>query len=87
MDTFIKSQVLQQDQPCDWMVGCERPNVLPLIVPESDFGAEPLLHVVSDVLRAFTDIATLPEQVGGLYLMFRLLNVSESRSLLLVVGH
>lgn len=79
MDTFIKSRSTSPPPPYD--VDClaqqrEKPNVLSLIMPESSITIPPVLRVASDVLRAFTDIATLPEQVGGLYLMFRLLNVS-----------
>ncbi|CAK7202851.1 hypothetical protein SEUCBS139899_005578 [Sporothrix eucalyptigena] len=80
MDTFIKSQRSSTPAPpydVDYLADQQRrekPNVLSLIMPESVLDIPPVLRVASDVLRAFTDIATLPEQVGGLYLMFRLLN-------------
>lgn len=79
MDTFIKTQntTPPPSYDIDYLARQrERPNVLSLIMPESAITIPPVLRVASDVLRAFTDIATLPEQVGGLYLMFRLLNVS-----------
>jgi hypothetical protein len=47
-------------------------------MPETKTHIDPVSQVVTDILRCFTEIATLPEQVAGLYLMFRLLNVSQN---------
>ncbi|CAK7231308.1 mitochondrial inner membrane protein required for protein import [Sporothrix bragantina] len=80
MDTFIKSHRASTPAPpydVEYLAeqqGREKPNVLSLIMPENNLNIPPVFRVASDVLRAFTDIATLPEQVGGLYLMSRLLN-------------
>jgi hypothetical protein len=77
---FITAQLSAQLPTSDFSSSCRRPSIAPLFMPETKTHIDPVSQVVTDILRCFTEIATLPEQVAGLYLMFRLLNVSQNLS-------
>jgi hypothetical protein len=75
---FITAQLSPLAPNSDSCSSCQQPNIAPLFMPETKTHLDPVSQVVTDILRCFTEIATLPEQVAGLYLMFRLLNVSQN---------
>jgi hypothetical protein len=75
---FITAQLSPLAPTSDSCSSCRQPNIAPLFMPETKTHIDPVSQVVTDILRCFTEIATLPEQVAGLYLMFRLLNVSQN---------
>ena len=75
---FITAQLSPLAPTSDPCSSCRQPNIAPLFMPETRTHIDPVSQVVTDILRCFTEIATLPEQVAGLYLMFRLLNVSQN---------
>lgn len=55
------------------LVGPAYPSVSSLLNPEKSVDSHPLSKVFTDILRAFPNIATLPEQVAVLYPMFLLM--------------
>jgi hypothetical protein len=75
---FITAQLSPRAPTSDFSSSCRRPSIAPLFMPETKTHIDPVSQVVTDILRCFTEIATLPEQAAGLYLMFMLLNVSRN---------
>ncbi|KAL1862310.1 hypothetical protein Plec18167_000901 [Paecilomyces lecythidis] len=55
------------------LVGPPYPSITSLLNPEKSVFSHPISKVFTDVLRAFPDIASLPEQVAVLYVMFLLM--------------
>ena len=59
--------------PLSELVGPVYPNFNTLLKPTSTHASHPLSKVMTDILRTFPDLSTLPEQVGIMYVMFLLL--------------
>ncbi|KAH1313402.1 hypothetical protein KXX38_003941 [Aspergillus fumigatus] len=59
--------------PTQKLVGPPYPSVSSLLNPEKSVYSHPLSKVFVDILRAFPDISSLPEQVAVLYSMFLLM--------------
>ncbi|KAF4168960.1 hypothetical protein CNMCM6936_000371 [Aspergillus lentulus] len=59
--------------PTQKLVGPPYPSVSSLLNPEKNVHSHPLSKVFVDILRAFPDISSLPEQVAVLYIMFLLM--------------
>ncbi|KAI9931887.1 hypothetical protein ASPWEDRAFT_494850 [Aspergillus wentii DTO 134E9] len=59
-----------QGVPKQKLVGPPYPSVSSLLNPEKSAYSHPVSKVFTDILRAFPDISSLPEQVAVLYLMF-----------------
>ncbi|KAJ9195519.1 hypothetical protein DTO021D3_5095 [Paecilomyces variotii] len=55
------------------LVGPPYPSITSLLNPEKSVYSHPISKVFTDVLRTFPDIASLPEQVAVLYVMFLLM--------------
>ncbi|KAL2006644.1 hypothetical protein VTN00DRAFT_9312 [Thermoascus crustaceus] len=55
------------------LVGPPYPSITSLLNPEKSVYSHPISKVFTDILRAFPDISSLPEQVAILYLMFLLM--------------
>ncbi|KAF7115909.1 hypothetical protein CNMCM5793_003652 [Aspergillus hiratsukae] len=62
-----------QGVPTQKLVGPPYPSVSSLLNPEKSVFSHPLSKVFTDILRAFPDISSLPEQVAVLYVMFLLM--------------
>lgn len=62
-----------QGVPKQRLVGPAYPSVSSLLNPEKGACSHPVSKVFTDILRAFPDIAGLPEQVAVLYVMFLLM--------------
>ncbi|GFF39074.1 probable GTP cyclohydrolase-2 [Aspergillus udagawae] len=59
--------------PTQKLVGPPYPSVSSLLNPDKSVYSHPLSKVFVDILRAFPDISSLPEQVAVLYAMFLLM--------------
>ena len=68
-----RQQEAAQGVPKQNLVGPPYPSVSSLLNPEKSVDSHPLSKVFTDILRAFPNIAGLPEQVCILYLMFLLM--------------
>lgn len=55
------------------LVGPPYPSITSLLNPEKSVYTHPISKVFTDILRAFPDIASLPEQIAILYIMFLLM--------------
>lgn len=62
-----------QGVPKQNLVGPPYPSVSSLLNPEKSMYSHPVSKVFTDILRTFPNIASLPEQVAVLYLMFLLM--------------
>lgn len=62
-----------QGVPRQNLVGPPYPSVSSLLNPEKSIYSHPVSKVFTDILRAFPDISSLPEQVATLYAMFLLM--------------
>ena len=60
------------------LVGPAYPSVASLLNPEQSIYSHPLSKVFTDILSTFPDLATLPEQISVLYIMFLIMRVSEA---------
>ncbi|RAH40963.1 bZIP transcription factor [Aspergillus brunneoviolaceus CBS 621.78] len=68
-----RQQEAAKGVPKQNLVGPSYPSVSSLLNPEKSVYSHPLSKVFTDILRTFPDIATLPEQVCVLLLMFLLM--------------
>ncbi|RAH65102.1 bZIP transcription factor [Aspergillus aculeatinus CBS 121060] len=68
-----RQQEAAKGVPKQNLVGPSYPSVSSLLNPERSVYSHPLSKVFTDILRTFPDIATLPEQVCVLLLMFLLM--------------
>lgn len=55
------------------LVGPPYPSITSLLNPERSVYSHPISKVFTDIIRAFPDISSLPEQVAVLYVMFLLM--------------
>lgn len=69
----IRQREAAQGIPRQKLVGPPYPSVSSLLNPEKSVDSHPVSKVFTDILRAFPDIASLPEQVAVLYTMFLLM--------------
>jgi hypothetical protein len=51
------------------------PHLSPLLDPESRVYAHPVSRTLTDILCTFTQIATLPEQIANLYMLYKMVHV------------
>lgn len=68
-----RQQEAAQGVPKQNLVGPPYPSVSSLLNPEKSVYSHPVSKVFTDILRAFPNISSLPEQVAVLYLMFLLM--------------
>lgn len=70
---YHRQRQAAQGVPKQKLVGPPYPSVSSLLNPEKSVYSHPLSKVLTDILRTFPDISSLPEQVAVLYLMFILM--------------
>ena len=75
MMDFLQARQREAAQgiPRQKLVGPPYPSVSSLLNPEKSVHSHPVSKVFTDILRAFPDISSLPEQVAVLYTMFLLM--------------
>lgn len=71
MDAVSERQrVMNQGHTRREVAGPTYPNFNALLNKHTSYASHPISKVFTDILRTFPDLATLPEQVGVIYIMF-----------------